>query len=116
AYSLGDAPRVADLPIQFVDFACWQRQWLTGDVLTRQVDYWKTCLNGAPELLELPTDRPRPARQSFKGSTRAFHLPAEFARSLGEAGRRHDATLFMVMLAALDVLLFRYTGQEDLVV
>ncbi len=104
-----------DLPIQYRDFAAWQREWLQGDVLKKQVDYWKKQLDGAPAMLELPTDRPRPPLQTFNGACHLLVLPQRLSESLSELSRRADATLFMTLLAAFQTLLCRYTNQEDIV-
>ena len=98
--------------MQYADYAAWQRAWLTGEVLERQLAYWKAHLAGAPAALELPTDRPRPAVQSHRGGRRRFDAArgAPAARSATLA-RREGATLFMVLLAAFDVLLYRLRGQ-----
>ena len=103
------------LPIQYADFAVWQRQWLQGDVLAKQVDFWRELLAGAPEL-DLPTDRPRPAVQSDLGGVARFRVEPELNRSLLRLARKHGATLSMVLLAAFTALLRRLTGQDDLVV
>ncbi|MEO7416929.1 MAG: condensation domain-containing protein, partial [Thermoanaerobaculia bacterium] len=105
-----------ELPIQYADFAAWQRSWLSGEELARQVAYWKDQLAGAPPLLELPTDRPRPAAQSFRGARQRLSLPAELMRSLEVFGRREGLTPFMVLMAAFQALLGRYTAQGDVVV
>ena len=96
------------LPVQYADFAVWQREWLQGEVLERQLSYWRGRLEGAPRL-DLPTDRPRPAVQGFRGALETLRLPAARVR-------RRDATPFMVLLAALQALLARHTGQDDVVV
>src|SRR5713226_961607 len=105
----------ADLPIQYRDFAAWQREWLQGDVLKPQVDYWKKQLDGAPAVLELPTDRPRPPLQTFNGACHSIVLPQRLSESLSELSRHADVTLFMTLLAAFQTLLCRYTNQEDIV-
>ena len=105
-----------ELPIQYADFAEWQREWLSGAVLDQQIDYWRKHLSGAPPSLELPTDRPRPAVQSFNGARESFNLSRNLSVQLAELSRREDATLFMTLLAAFEVLLYRHTGQSDIVV
>ena len=112
----GQPLALPELPVQYADFAIWQREWLTGNVLEQQLDYWKTCLSGAPEVLELPTDRPRSAAQRFRGASVLRVLPRALANDLRAIGRAHRCTLYMVMLAAFKVLLNRYSGREDLVV
>jgi amino acid adenylation domain-containing protein len=104
------------LPIQYVDFAAWQRQWLTGDVLASQLSYWQQQLNGAPPLLNLPTDYPRPTIQTFRGATYTFKLAAERLKSLKMLSQRNGSTLFMTLLAAFNVLLYRYSDMEDIVI
>ncbi|HEV7516669.1 MAG TPA: amino acid adenylation domain-containing protein, partial [Thermoanaerobaculia bacterium] len=105
-----------ELPIQYADFASWQRGWLQGPALTEQLEYWKRQLAGAPEELELPLDRPRPAVETFRGGVRPFALPEDLTRDLTVLTRRQGATLAMTLLAGFQALLFRYSGQEDLTV
>jgi amino acid adenylation domain-containing protein len=115
----GAAPPASPLPplaVQYADFAVWQRGWLQGEVLRRQIDWWRERLDGAPPALELPTDRPRPAVASSRGAAHGFRIPAEITRGLRSLARREGATLYMVTHAALDLLLSRWSGQEDLVV
>ncbi|HSU82742.1 MAG TPA: amino acid adenylation domain-containing protein, partial [Thermoanaerobaculia bacterium] len=102
-----------ELPVQYADFAVWQRRWLRGEALSRQLDYWRHQLAGAPAGLHLPTDFPRPAVQTFNGAIRSAELPLA---DLRELCRREGVTLFMALLAGLDVLLSRYSGQEDVLV
>ena len=116
AYSQGRASPLPALPVQYADYAVWQRGWLQGEVLEQQVSYWKEHLNGAPAALELPTDRPRPAVPSYRGAHHGFALPAELTASLNELARGEGATLFMVLLAAFNVVLSRWSGQRDIVV
>ncbi|HYG61885.1 MAG TPA: condensation domain-containing protein, partial [Thermoanaerobaculia bacterium] len=103
-----------EVPVQYADFAVWQRRWLSGDALERQLAYWRDRLRSSPAL-DLPTDRPRPAQQSFRGATLDVPLPPEALLGLQELARRQDATLFMVVLAVFQTLLSRYTGQDDIV-
>ncbi len=112
----GREPVLAPLPVQYADFAVWQRAWLTGEVLERQLGWWRDRLRGAPAVLELPTDRPRPAVQRFHGASHVFSVPEAAASSLRALGRREGATPFMVLLAAFQLLLARYSGQDDVVV
>ena len=113
--ALAGAPApLPELPVQYADFAVWQREWLRGEVLERQIAYWRERLAGAPPL-DLPTDRPRPAAQSFRGATRMRRIDPETTRALEALARRHDATLFMLLLAAMQTLLGRHAGQEDVV-
>jgi amino acid adenylation domain-containing protein len=102
--------------LRYADFAAWQRAWLTGDVLARQVAYWRAELDGAPALLELPADRPRPAARSGRGARVSTVLDAELLRGLNALGRREGATLYMTLLAAFSVLMARLSGQDDVVV
>ncbi len=104
-----------DLPVQYADFARWQRAWLTGDALQAQLDHWRRVLHAAP-VLELPTDHPRPAVLSHRGATLPFSLPHDLSSALLHLGQRHGATLFMTVLAAYFVLLSRHSGQKDLCV
>jgi amino acid adenylation domain-containing protein len=103
-------------PLQYGDFAVWQRDWLQGEALEREVVWWAGRLAGAPTFLELPADRPRPPRQSFRGGRRSLRLPVDLAAAVERLGRREGATLFMTLLAAFQALLGRSTGQEDLLV
>jgi len=105
-----------ELPVQYADFSEWQREWLQGEILEEQLRYWLDSLAGAPAKLELPTDRPRPAQQSFHGASVSLRLSEKLSESLTEFSRREGVTLFMTTLAAFQTLLFRYTGQTDLVV
>jgi amino acid adenylation domain-containing protein len=114
--SPGAASPLPPLAVQYADFAVWQREWLQGEVLRRQVEWWRERLGGAPPALELPTDRPRPAVASSRGAAHVFRVPAEVARGLRSLARREGATLYMVTHAAFDLLLSRWSGQEDLVV
>jgi amino acid adenylation domain-containing protein len=105
-----------ELPIQYADFAAWQREWLQGDVLGEQLNYWLTQLEGAPPALELPTDRPRPAIVSYRGGRAEFLVSLEVTERLRELSRGEGATLFMTLVAAFNTLLYRYTGQDDIVI
>ncbi len=116
AFAAGRPSPLPELPVQYADFAVWQRSWLRGEVLESEIAWWRDRLAGLPPLLELPTDRPRPAAQSYRGATRPVRLPVELVRRAGVLGRREGATLFMVLLATLQALLARYSGQEDLAV
>jgi hypothetical protein len=116
AFSEGRPSPLEELPIQYADFAVWQRKWLQGELLEQQLGYWKKQLEGAPPFLELPVDRPRPPVQTLRGDTLVMELSEELSNDLRELGQREDATLFMLMLAAFKVLLYRYTSQSDLVV
>jgi amino acid adenylation domain-containing protein/non-ribosomal peptide synthase protein (TIGR01720 family) len=113
-YEGGESP-LPELEVQYADYAIWQRGWLQGEVLDRQVSYWREHLAGAATL-ELPTDRPRPAVQSHRGTRHTFTLGAGLSEGLRELSRREGATLFMTLLAGFQALLSRYSGQEDIVV
>ena len=115
AYARGVPPNLRSLPIQYADVAVWQRQRIHGEMLEAQLRYWRRQLASAPAL-ELPTDRPRPVAQSFRGARASWLLPAPLTEALKVLGRRHRATLFMTLLAAVQTLLHRYTGQSDIVV
>ncbi|HYH46034.1 MAG TPA: amino acid adenylation domain-containing protein, partial [Thermoanaerobaculia bacterium] len=117
-YAAFAAGRPSPLPepvIQYADFAAWQRALLQGEALEAELDHWRRQLAGAPTL-ELPTDRPRPALPTFRGGVRPFQLPPEASRALQDLTQRESATPFMTLLAGVDALLCRYTGQTDLVV
>jgi amino acid adenylation domain-containing protein len=116
AYSQGQPSPLTPLPIQYADFAIWQRNWLQGDVLQRQLNYWQQQLKDAPALLSLPTDRPRPAVQTFAGAHQEFALSVELTDRLTKLSQEQGVTLFMLLLAAFDTLLYRYTDTEDIVV
>jgi amino acid adenylation domain-containing protein len=116
AYAQNQPANLAPLPIQYADFAIWQRQWLQGDVLQSQLNYWQNQLADAPALLSLPTDRPRPAVQSFVGAYQEFSLSPALSQALTELSRKQGVTLFMTLLAAFDALLYRYTGSSDILV
>jgi amino acid adenylation domain-containing protein/non-ribosomal peptide synthase protein (TIGR01720 family) len=104
-----------DLPVQYGDFACWQRSWLAGETLAAELAHWRGRLAGSP-VLEMPTDRPRPAVQSLRGAGLSFLLPEPLRRDLRRLASNRGATLFTALLAAFDTLLHRYSGQDDIVV
>ncbi|HEX2077645.1 MAG TPA: condensation domain-containing protein [Longimicrobium sp.] len=116
AFRRGDPSPLEPLPVQYADYAVWQREWLAGPVLEAQLAYWRGRLAGAPPVLELPTDRPRPEVQAHRGASEALMIPPDVAARVTELARREGATVFMVLLAALDVVLSRWSGQEDVVV
>jgi hypothetical protein len=116
AFSKGAPSPLPELPIQYADFAQWQRRWLTDEVLERQLLYWKQQLKGAPAVLQLPTDRPRPSVQNFQGAHYPFALSESLTRSINLLARQEGVTLFMLLLAAFQTLLHRYTGQDDIVI
>jgi amino acid adenylation domain-containing protein len=105
-----------ELPLQYADYAAWQRKWLQGEALELQLAYWRERLADQPPVLELPTDRPRPPVQTFRGATETLSFEAEASRRLRDLGRKSGAPLFMTALATFVALLHRYTGQTDLVV
>ncbi len=116
AYKLGQPSPLPELTIQYADFAVWQRQWLQGAVLDKQLDYWTKQLADAPPLMELPADRPRPPMQTYRGSVCGVRVSPPVVKGLRELCRQESVTLFMTMLAAFKVLLSRYSGQDDIVV
>ncbi len=116
SFLTGAPSTLPNLPIQYADYAQWQRSWLTGEVFDVQLDYWKKRLEGAPPILEVPTDRPRPSIQSFRGSLEHFNVAEDVVRGLRELCRQEGATMFMVLLAAFQTLLHRYSGQDAIVV
>lgn len=105
-----------ELPVQYADFAEWQREWLQGAVFEEQLNYWTSNLAGAPPELKLPTDRPRLPQQSFRGASVSLKLPSELSKSIRDFSQREGVTVFMTMLAAFQTLLYRYTGHADIVV
>lgn len=115
-YSAGLAPGLSPLPIQYADFAVWQRSWLQGEVLEQQLAYWKQHLGAKPAVLELPTDFPRPAVQTYRGASFIFPFSPALSQSLKTFCRAQQATMFMVLLAAFNVLFHRYTGQQEIIV
>jgi amino acid adenylation domain-containing protein len=116
AFSSGQPSPLPEPVLQYADYAAWQRRWLQGEALETQLSYWKQQLAGAPQLLELPTDRPRPATPSFRGAHLSARLPLSLTEALRELSRREGATLFMTLMSAFQVLLARYTGQQDVLV
>ena len=116
AYSRGEESPLHELPIQYADYAAWQRDWLQGEVLEEQLSYWKSQLGGELPMLELPTDRPRPPLQSFRGQHQFLSLPAPLSEAIRELSRQEGATLYMLLLAAFKALLHRYTGQGDILI
>ena len=115
AFSLGKPSPLEELPIQYADYAVWQREWLQGEVYERHLSYWKQQLSGAPTVLEIPTDRPRPAVQSHRGALHTLTLAKSLAGQLRRLSRQEGVTMFMTLLAAFQTLLMRYSGQEDIV-
>jgi amino acid adenylation domain-containing protein len=115
-FRAGRSPSLAPLPIQYIDFARWQRDWLQGEVLARQVNYWKNQLANIPPVLNLPTDKPRPAIQTFTGKQHKIQLSSELTQKLKQLSQKLGATLFMSVLTAFSILLSRYSHQLDIVI
>ncbi|MEL7522482.1 MAG: condensation domain-containing protein, partial [Cyanobacteria bacterium J06553_1] len=113
---LGQASSPPALPIQYADFAIWQQNWLQGKELDTQLNYWKQQLDANQAVLQLPTDYPRARVQTYRGTVEQFSLSKDLSEQLRVLGQQQSATLFMTLLAAFKVLLYRYTGQTDLVV
>ncbi len=116
AFARGQASPLAELPVRYADFAAWQREWLRGERLEAQVAWWREHLAGAPAVLTLPTDRPRPPAPSHRGARIAFSLPSSSAGALRALALEQRATPFMALLAAFGLLLSRWSGQDDVVV
>ena len=116
AYKEGNDTPLLPLPIQYADFAMWQREWMQGEMLEKQLEYWRQQLGVELPELELPMDHARPARQSYRGAAESIDLSLEVTKRIKEIGRERGATLFMTLLAAFKVLLWRYSGQQDLLV
>jgi amino acid adenylation domain-containing protein len=116
AFAAGNPSPLAELPVQYADFAQWQREWLQGEVLESQVAYWKKQLAGTLPVLELPTDRPRPAFATFRGGSLSIALPPRLVEAIRALAQREGASVFMVLLAAFQALMHRYTGEIDILV
>ena len=116
ALSQGQQPLLPELEIQYADYTMWQREWLQGEVLAQELDYWKNKLAGELPVLQLPTDRPRPAVQTFNGKQENMTLSPTLSKAVRELGKNEGTTLYMTMLAAFKTLLYRYTQQEDVLV
>ncbi|MEH2216410.1 MAG: amino acid adenylation domain-containing protein [Nostoc sp.] len=114
AFAQNQTPSLAPLPIQYSDYANWQLNWLQGEVLETQINYWKHQLQDSPPLLELPTDYPRPALQSYRGARYLYSLTPELSAGIKALSQEQGTSLFMTLLAALNILLSRYSRQEDL--
>ncbi|MEC4891787.1 MAG: amino acid adenylation domain-containing protein [Oscillatoria sp. PMC 1051.18] len=114
AFLAGNPSPLPELPIQYSDFAYWQRQSLQGERLENQLSYWKKQLDGSPAVLQLPTDRPRPPVQTYRGAHQSLTLPKPLSEAIENLSRQEGVTLFMLLLAAFQTLLYRYTGQEDI--
>jgi GNAT superfamily N-acetyltransferase len=116
AFVAGKPSPLPEPPLQFADFAAWQREWLQGDTLRQHIDYWKQQLDGAPPALDLPTDRPREDRKGYDGARHFLQMPRTLLDGFNALSRQEGSTLFMAVLAAFNVLLARYSAQEDVVV
>ncbi|NET25425.1 condensation domain-containing protein [Okeania sp. SIO1I7] len=116
SYSQGNPSPLSELPIQYADYAHWQRQKLTGEVLEKHLSYWRQKLAGVSPISPLLTDRPRPELQSFQGGSEKFQLNQNLTQKLTQLGQESGATLFMTLLSAFFVLLSRYSGESDLIV
>jgi aspartate racemase len=116
AFAQGAVPSLPPLPIQYADFAEWQREWLQGEVLASQISYWKEQLGGNLPVLTLPTDHPRPAVQSYRGKSKTYVIRKALFEELKVLSQREGVTLFMTLLAAFQTLLHRYTGQDDIII
>ncbi|RCJ23464.1 hypothetical protein A6S26_02665 [Nostoc sp. ATCC 43529] len=116
AFSTGNPSPLPDLAIQYADFAAWQRQWLQGEILDNKLGYWQENLSGNLPILELPSDYPRPLEPTYQGTRQSIVIPKSLTDALNALSRQEGTTLFMTLLAAFQTLLFRYTGQEDILV
>ncbi|MDF3983964.1 condensation domain-containing protein, partial [Luteibacter sp. PPL201] len=116
AFANGTEPAVAPLVLQYADYAAWQQSWLQGEALQTQIAFWRRELEGAPQVLTLPTDRPRPAVQSYAGGTEAMYIPSSICAGLRDLAQRHGTTLYMTLLTGLSILLSRLSGQDDVVI
>ncbi|GCE22081.1 condensation domain-containing protein [Dictyobacter kobayashii] len=115
-YAQGKPVELPALPIQYADYAVWQRAWLQGMVLEQQIEYWRERLRGAPALLELPTDRPRPPVQSHRGAKAPVRLSPQLSQAIKRVSQQQGVTPYMVLLASWSILLGRLSGQQDLVI
>jgi amino acid adenylation domain-containing protein len=115
-FSRGEAATLPEIPVQYRDFARWQRSSLQGEALDAQISHWRSRLEGAPQVIDLPADRPRPFVESHRGAIHSFTLPLELTDALRNLSRREGATLFMTLLSGFTLLLSRYSGQRDLLI
>ena len=115
AHSQAQPSPLRELPVQYADYAAWQREWLQGELLTSQIDYWRQQLHGLP-VLDLPTDRPRPAIQTYNGTRYSFEISPELSEAVDALARQQRVTKFMTLLAAFQTLLHRYSAQDDIVI
>ena len=116
AFSAGKPSPLPELAIQYADYSAWQRQWFQGEVLDKQLAYWREQLRGAPPVIQLPADRPRPSVQSFQGAYESVSLPENLLEPLKKLGQEEGVTLFMTLLAGFQALLSRHSGQEQIVI
>ena len=116
AFAAGQPSPLAELPFQYADYAVWQKDWFKGEVMETQLSYWKNQLGDIPPILELPTDHPRPGVQTYRGGRATRVIPAELHTRLKTLGKQESVTLFMVLLAAFQTQLYRYTDQDDVVI
>ena len=114
AFATAEPVALSELPMQYADYAVWQRQWLQGEILEGQLAYWRAQLAGASPVLALPTDRPRPTMQTYHGTCQSWQLPPPLTAQLKALSRQEGVTLFMTLLAAWQTLLHRYSGQDDI--
>ena len=116
SYSARKPASLPELPLQYSDFAYWQRQWLQGEALKSHLAFWKDYLSGADTILDLRTDRPRPPAQSFRGARQSFRIPGGVVEAIKSLAQQERATLFAALLSAFQTLLYRCTNQEDITV
>lgn len=116
SFSEGRETQLSELPIQYVDFACWQREYLKNEVLEEQLSYWARDLQGADKAMNLPIDHKRPKMQTFNGDVVYFQVSADVTKRLQNTSKQQDATLFMTLLAAINLLFYHYSGQEDIAI
>ncbi len=116
AFAQGKTPQLPPLEIQYVDYAAWQQEWLQGEVLEKELDFWRKTIGMDPPVLELPFDRPRPPVQTFNGKTVSMRLDSELSTRIRQLAKEQGATVFMTLLAAFQTLLHRYSGQDEILV
>jgi amino acid adenylation domain-containing protein len=116
AFCAGKPSSLLELPLQYIDFVYWQRHYLQGEFIAQHLNYWQKQLGGNLPVLQLPTDRPRPPIQTFKGAQQKFIVSKDLTEKIKQLNQGEDATLFMTLLAAFQTLLYRYTGQEDIII
>lgn len=116
AFSEGKSSPLPKLPIQYADFTIWQRNYLEKDILTKQLDYWKATLKDSPEMIQLPTDFPDPPQENFKGDIVSVEIDANLTKQLVQLSQEQGTTLYITLLTAFQVLMYRYTGQKDIVI